>query len=332
MACKQQKFPGKMVVLRYFIGCPEVLPQEIDWNTLGSLRTKDYTIEWDTADGTDADSVGSIRENVATFMGVTLSGDGTAHATGPGAEAVIELEKHVSNPAATGGQPCAWFQIIDPRVTRTVYMLINSFSPLSAPFDDVTTWSFEAGASASPFGLIVEDTPDADAPDPASIQVVPESLSLTVGEGFNFEGVVLPVGAPQGLRWSSSAPEVVAVNAVTGEVSALSAGSATITASSSVLPVVTTTASITVAPLVQGISVSPTTVSIAEGATQQLTATVSPSGAATGLVYESANPAVATVSASGLVTGVDAGATTVKITSAARPSVSVTVPVTITAP
>ncbi|MEN1529755.1 hypothetical protein AAIJ07_31525 [Pseudomonas aeruginosa] len=38
------------------------------------------------------------------------------------------------------------------------------------------------------------------------------------------------------------------------------------------------------------------------------------------------------MSSTGLVTGVDVGTTTVKITSAARPSVSVTVPVTVTAP
>ncbi|MNY52937.1 Bacterial Ig-like domain (group 2) [compost metagenome] len=85
-------------------------------------------------------------------------------------------------------------------------------------------------------------------------------------------------------------------------------------------------------PLVQGINVSPTSVSVEEGATQALTASVVPPGAATGLVYESAAPAVATVSNVGLVTGVAEGATSVKITSAARPGVSVTVPVTVTAP
>ncbi|MCU8980480.1 Ig-like domain-containing protein, partial [Pseudomonas aeruginosa] len=234
-------------------------------------------------------------------------------------------------PDSTGGQPVVWMRMTFPDLTFTAFMLISNLSR-SAPYDDVTTYSFEASATASDFGLIVEDTPDADAPDPTSIQVVPETLSLTVGEGFNFEGVVLPVGAPQGLRWTSSAPTVAAVNAVTGEVSALSAGTATITAASSVVPGVTDTATVTVIPLVQGITVSPTSVSIAEGATQQLTAAVSPTGAAPGLVYESAAPAIATVSSTGLVTGVDVGTTTVKITSAARPSVSVTVLVTITAP
>ncbi|ANI14480.1 Ig domain-containing protein [Pseudomonas citronellolis] len=329
MACKKLKFPGKDVVLEYVIGCSDELPAEIDWLRFGSLRTKEFEISWDTADATDADSVGSLRENLATFQSMTISGDGTVKASGAGAQNLIDLTKHVANPVATGGQPAAWLRMTFPDLTFIAYCLISTLSR-SAPYDDVTTYSFEASATASDFGLIVEDTPDADAPDPASIQVVPETLTLTVGEGFNFEGVVLPVGAPQGLRWTSSAPSVAAVNQVSGEVTALSAGSATITAASSVAPGITDTASVTVVPLVQGITVSPTSVSVEEGATQQLTAAVSPVGAASGLVYESAAPGIATVNSTGLVTGVAAGTTTVKITSAARPSVSVTVPVTVT--
>lgn len=329
MACKKLKFPGKDVVLEYFIGCGDVLPAETDWLRFGSLRTKEFEISWDTADATDGDSIGALRENLATFQSMTMSGDGTVKASGAGAQNLIDLTKHVANPVATGGQPAVWMRMTFPDLTFIAYMLISTLSR-SAPFDDVTTYSFESSATASDFGLIVEDTPDADAPDPASIQVVPETLQLTVGEGFNFEGVVLPVGAPQGLRWTSSAPSVAAVNQVSGEVTALSAGTATITAASSVAPGVTDTAAVTVVPLVQGITVSPTSVSVAEAATQQLTAAVSPSGAASGLVYASANPSVATVSSTGLVTGVDAGTTTVTITSAARPSVKVTVPVTVT--
>lgn len=246
MACKQQKFPGKVVYIRYFIGCPDALPTEAEWKRLGSLRTKEYSIEWDTTDGTDSDSVGSLRESVATFMSASLSGDGTTHATGAASSSIVELEKHVSNPVATGGQPCAWFQIVDPRVTRTCYMLISSFSPLSAPYDDLVTWSFEASATASPFGLIVEDTPDADAADPASIEVVPATLSLAVGQTFGMEGVALPAGAPQSIRWTSSAPAIAAVNEVSGVVTALSAGLATITGKSSIDALITDSAEITV--------------------------------------------------------------------------------------
>lgn len=232
MACKQQKFPGKLVVIRYFIGCPDELPTEADWKRLGSLRTKDYTIEWDDTDGTDADSTGSIRDAVATFMNLTLSGDGTARATGDVAASITELEKHVSNPIATGGQPTAWFQIIDPRLTRTCYMMINSFSPLSAPFDDLTTWSFEAKSAASDFGLIVEDTPDPDADDVATVTAFPEIMTLAIGGSQRAAAVIAPATAPQGIQWISSDPAVATVDQ-TGVVRGVSIGDATITARAS---------------------------------------------------------------------------------------------------
>lgn len=245
MACKQQKFPGKLVVIRYFIGCPDVLPTEAEWKRLGSMRSKEYTIDWDTTDGTDADSIGSIRENVATFMSLSLSGDGTSHATGAAAASVVELEKHVSNPVATGGQPCAWFQIIDPRVTRTCYMLISSFSPLSAPYDDITTWSFESSATASDFGLIVEDTPDPDADDVASVSAYPEVLELAVNGMAQVVAAIAPTTAPQGIQWISSDPAVATVTQG-GVVTGIASGEATITARSSVDATKTDTIAVTV--------------------------------------------------------------------------------------
>jgi uncharacterized protein YjdB len=78
----------------------------------------------------------------------------------------------------------------------------------------------------------------------------------------------------------------------------------------------TATCAVTVTPIaVTGVSLSPTTVSIAAGATSQLTPTVAPSNASNKTVtYASSNTAVATVSASGLVTGISAGTATITVT------------------
>lgn len=328
MGCIKQKFTGRDVVLEYSIGCGDQLPLEVDWKRFGSLRTKEFEINWDSQDATDSDSVGALRESLATFQTLKMSGDGTVKASGAGSANLIELTKHVARPEATGGDPVAWMRMTFPDLTFIAYMLMTKIAR-SAPYDNVVTYSMEATATASDFGLIVEDTPDPDAPDPTGIQVVPNALSLTVGETFNCEAVVLPVGAPQSLRWTSNAPNVLAVNQISGEVTALSPGVAVITAASSVLPGVTSTAEITVIPLVQGITVAPSMVFVAVAETQQLTAAVSPAGATPGLVYESDNPAVATVDAAGLVEGVKAGSATVTITSAARPAVKVSVPVTV---
>lgn len=329
--CKSQKYTGRVAVLEYAIGCGDQLPADAEWQRLGAMRAKELTIEWETTDATADDSIGALRENLATFQTLSVSGDGTLKASGTGSAALIELTKHVVRPDATGGEPVAWIRLTFPDLTFTFYAIVTNMSR-SAPYDDVATYSFEASATASDFGLIVEDTPDPDAVDPATIDAIPDTLSLTVGESFTAQAIVLPVGAPQGLRWTSSNPAFATVNLITGAITAVAAGSVTITAASAVDANVTATITVTVIPQVQGITVSPTSVSVEEGATQALTASVTPAGAAPGLVYSSANAAVATVSSAGVVTGVDAGATTVTITSAVRPSVSVSVPVTVTEP
>ncbi|HEY9044975.1 MAG TPA: Ig-like domain-containing protein [Ohtaekwangia sp.] len=71
-----------------------------------------------------------------------------------------------------------------------------------------------------------------------------------------------------------------------------------------------------VAPIaVTSVSVSPATVSLSAGLTQQLTATVVPSNATNQNVsWSSSNSAIATVNASGLVTAIAAGSATITVT------------------
>jgi len=157
--CKSQKFTGRVAVLEYFIGCGDEKPVEGDWIRLGAMRAKDLTVEWETADGTADDSVGSLRENIATFQSLSVSGDGTVKVSGAGSDALIELTKHVANPVATGGEPVAWIRLTFPDLTFTFFAIVTNMSR-SAPYDDVCTYSFEASATASDYGLIVEDTPN----------------------------------------------------------------------------------------------------------------------------------------------------------------------------
>ncbi|MNZ87978.1 Phage major tail protein 2 [compost metagenome] len=245
MACKNPKFVGRDVVVEFSIGCGDALPAELEWRRFGAMRTKEWNLGWDTADATDADIVGYLRENMGTFQTLEVSGDGVLKVSGAGAQNLKDIQKHVANPAATGGQPVAWFRYTFPDLTFISFMIITEFSR-SAPYDDVATYSYSASATASDFGLIVEDTPDADGPEPTSVEVAPDALSMAVGQVFDFEAVVLPAGAPQGLRWTSSAPSIASVNQITGEVTALAVGTANITAASSVVAGVTDTVSVTV--------------------------------------------------------------------------------------
>jgi predicted secreted protein len=158
MACEKTKYVGRDVVLEYFIGCGDTKPTDTQWKRLGSMRTKEFNLEWDSTDATADDSVGSLRENLATFISLKISGDGTLKVSGGGSENIIEMTKHVANPVATGGQPLAWFRMTFPDLTFTAFMLVSKMSR-SAPYDNVATYSLDAAATASDFGLIVEDTP-----------------------------------------------------------------------------------------------------------------------------------------------------------------------------
>ncbi|MFV0411143.1 MAG: Ig-like domain-containing protein [Paracoccus sp. (in: a-proteobacteria)] len=243
--CKSTKYTGRVVVLEYAIGCGDALPVEADWKRFGAMRTKEFSLEWDTTDATADDSIGALKENLATFQSLKISGDGVCKASGSGAANLIELTKHVANPAATGNQPFVWLRMTFPDITFTAFMILTTMSR-SAPHDNVTTYSMEANATASDFGLIVADTPDPDAPAVVSVTVVPDTLAMNVGDTYDVEAVVLPTDAPQGLTWDSSDTDIATVNELTGVVTAVSAGTATITAKSTKDATKTGTCAVTV--------------------------------------------------------------------------------------
>jgi len=158
MAGELKKYVGRSVALEFFIGYGDTLPGPSDWLPIGSLRTKEFNVEWDMADATDADAIGSLRESLATFKSLTISGDGVSRREDDTVGNQTALYKHFINPTATGDQPVVWMRMTFPDLTFTAYMMLSSMSR-SAPYDDVVTFSFEASSTSSEFGLIVEDTP-----------------------------------------------------------------------------------------------------------------------------------------------------------------------------
>lgn len=241
MACETTKYVGRDVVLEYSIGCGDEKPLPGAWKRFGSLRTKEFALSWDTTDVTDSDSVGALRENLATFQTLTISGDGIAKASGVGN--LVELTKHFVSPTATNGQPVVWLRMTFPDLTFTAFMLLSNLSR-SAPYDDAVTYSLEAMATASDFGLIVEDTIP---PTPiTSIAVTPTTGTIsTAGGTLQLSASALPASANQAVTWSSSAPTIATVNAA-GLVTALADGNAVITAKSTSDPTKSATASIDV--------------------------------------------------------------------------------------
>ncbi|MDQ8160162.1 MAG: Ig-like domain-containing protein [Gemmatimonadota bacterium] len=155
----------------------------------------------------------------------------------------------------------------------------------------------------------------------ASVHITPPQPTLFVGRTLQLsasardaQGTALTGRA---VSWSTSDPTVATITAA-GLVTAVAAGSATITAT---VEGIETTATLTLVPLppaLTGITVSADTVTLFVGRTRAITATVDqPSGATVATVtFGTALPSVATVSAAGVITAVSPGTATITATAA----------------
>jgi uncharacterized protein YjdB len=173
-----------------------------------------------------------------------------------------------------------------------------------------------------------------------SISVSGSSLAMTVGGSTQTLTAAVSPGnaANKALAWSSSNTAVATVS-VSGVVTAVANGSATITATATDGSTVAGSYStITVTTLVSSVAIADASGATSKtltdrGQTVQLVATVSPVGASnTAITWASSNTAVATVSVSGLVTAVDSGSATITATSVEGSKVSNAYSLTVSIP
>src|SRR6266699_2596390 len=193
---------------------------------------------------------------------------------------------------------------------------------------------YKAGSDTGRFKVVVHGnggTPTDTAtitvtpPAVASVSVTPATVTLLAGTAVQLtastrdsSGTLL---TGRSISWSSGSGTVASVNA-NGLVSAMTQGSATITATSEGK---SSTAAITVTSVpVASVLVSPATATVRVGQTVQLTATARDSTGSTlpgrTVSWGSSNPSIATVNNSGLVTGIVAGTATITATSEGKSS------------
>ena len=146
-------------------------------------------------------------------------------------------------------------------------------------------------------------------------------------------GAKVQLSANEAATWSSSATNVATVDN-TGLVTAVAAGSASITATSTANPDRKASVTITVtAPAVRNVTVSPSNAVLKPGETQGFVANVDADpGVARTVTWASSNTAVATVTAAGVVTAVAPGAVTITATSTANTTVTGAAAVTVRQP
>lgn len=166
-----------------------------------------------------------------------------------------------------------------------------------------------------PIGFNVEyQIHDPNAINVTGVDIIPIVANGNVGDELSFDYDITPANAtyPQ-VKWSS-ADETVAKTLGGGVFRLLKAGTVKVRVTA-IDGGAYSESDVTVTVPVTGVTVSPTTATLAVAATRQLTPTVAPSDATNKAVtYSTSNAAVATVNSSGLVTAVATGTATITVT------------------
>ena len=179
-------------------------------------------------------------------------------------------------------------------------------------------------------GYLDNSNPGVD-PDPTltSISLSVSELNLTVGHSSSQITVTAtPSNASKSVTWSTSDDSVATV--ANGIVTAVGVGTATITATSTVDTSISASLQVNVTKVqLQQIVISPATVQLSTGGSQQLTATPTPSNADGRVTWSSSDTGVATVTQQGMVSAVATGTATITATSVDNPNVVASITVTV---
>lgn len=170
---------------------------------------------------------------------------------------------------------------------------------------------------------------------PITLSITPPSASMNVGEAVNFAVQISggpSTGGPTLASCTSSSATVItaAVSGSSCRVTAVTAGNATVTATASTGQ--SAAASVTVAPAITGLTVTPSAASLQVNQTLTLSPSVQPAGRTATYTYATSSATTASVSTAGVVTAVAPGVATITVTATSGgTSISQAVAVTVTA-
>jgi len=166
------------------------------------------------------------------------------------------------------------------------------------------------------------------APSVSSITISPTTATVATGATEQFSATVQGTVTNKSISWSTNSGTITSAGVFTAS---STPGTATIIVTSLADPTKTAKAIVTVAaPVVNSVTISPATASIATGGTQQFTASVSGTVSNKGITWSTS---AGTISAGGLLTApATAGKVTVTATSLADKTKSASASVTVSAP
>jgi len=154
---------------------------------------------------------------------------------------------------------------------------------------------------------------------PVTVSITPQAISLTPGSTAQLSVQITGGDPTPTLASCASGSAAVATAAVSGNgcrVTAVAAGSTTITATTSAGQAASAAVNVTALPAaLTSFTISPSAAELAIGRSQQITPTVNGgAGVTTTYAYTSSSSAIASVSNSGLITGVAEGTATITVT------------------
>ena len=242
----------------------------------------------------------------------------------------LDAVPHANDGSAVAGVSMTW------QSTATQVADVTSLGVITARGAGTTQVTVRTGAASASIVVTVTPLlrPQPNATRPAavaSVQVTPAAVELSLGDRARVGATLADRGGVvldgRAIDWSSSDPSVVAVDA-SGNLSATGAGTAQVRAQSEGI---NGTATVTVeVPVVAIVTLSPTTLSLAQGEAATLIAEAQDAQRRSltdrAIAWDSDNSAVARVSATGVVTAVSGGSARITATvEGQRASAAVTV-------
>lgn len=226
LTCEVDGYAGEMVLIDVAQACGNVAdPRALPYVPVGGSTDTTISIDGETIDVTDANSVGGWRNFINSFKTAEISGSGIAKATDGAKSNLVALYKY----KAQSQDPFLWVRITAPDVTTYAFVNLATWERTAA-LGDAAGYSFTMSVRESPHGILIDDTPRSDNTPVTGVTVTPDTVELGVGDQSTLDVTVAPPEAQQSIIWKTSDPLVATV--LQGTVTAVGEGTATITAQS----------------------------------------------------------------------------------------------------
>lgn len=219
------KLFGRAVVLEVALGCADTIPAESERQALMAGTSKGFDFSPNTVTS-DADDTKGYVENIVTNSDFTISFEGEVRKRDKLDQfGVGKFIKYYNDEVKAGRQPTIWVFMDYGPVTFAGYMVITALSS-DGGSNDIVTLSTEFKVADSDT-IDVQQTPD-EVPV-TSVALTPATTSVAVGATRQLTGTVLPADATDRTgTWTTSDATKATVSS-TGLVTAVAAGTATIT-------------------------------------------------------------------------------------------------------